>query len=194
MAKKKQQEAPQSVYSDPTAAQQAEKRERHTISVLVDNEFGVLARVIGLFSSRGYNIQSLTVSEVDHEKSISRITIVTRGKPAVIAQIMALLERLVPVYTVYDLTVAGPHIEREVALVKVVGEGKARAEALAIGDRYGARTVDSTENSFVFELSDRPEELEEFIALLRPLGLVEICRTGVTAISRGNEGIKYPSE
>jgi acetolactate synthase-1/3 small subunit len=163
--------------------------ERRTLSVIVDNEFGVLARVIGLFSGRGYNIESLTVSEVDQEKNISRITIVTSGVPTIIDQIKALLERLIPVYTVHDLTIESPHIEREVALVKVVGEGNARTEALATADRFGARVVDSTEDSFIFELSDIPEKLDKFIRLLGPMGVVEVVRTGVTAIARGAEGI-----
>ena len=174
-----------SVYEDQTEAQAAEKPERRTLSVLVDNEFGVLARVVGLFSGRGYNIDSLTVSEVEHQSHLSRITIVTTGKPAVIDQIKSLLLRLIPVHEVRDLTIESPHIEREVVLAKVACEGKARAKAQSTADRFGARTIDSTEKSFVFELSDMPGKIDKFIGLLVPLGLVEVCRTGVTAISRG---------
>lgn len=165
--------------------------DKHTIAVLVDNEFGVLARVIGLFSSRGYNIDSLTVSEVDKEKGLSRITIVTRGTPATITQIMALLNRLVPVHEVRDLMVESPHIEREVALVKVLAKGKLRPDAQKLADRFGARTIDSTPESFIFELSDTPEKLDKFIRLMTPMGVREVCRTGVTAIARGLKGIEY---
>lgn len=166
------------------------KTERRALSVIVDNEFGVLARVIGLFSGRGYNIDSLTVSAVDEAKTISRITIVTRGAPRVVEHIKALLEKLVPVHTVRDLTVESPHIEREVGLLKVKGKGKKRTDALALADRFGARVVDSTEESFIFELSDTPPKLDKFTAMMTPLGLIEVCRTGVTAIARGNEGIE----
>ncbi len=163
--------------------------ERHTIAILVDDEAGVLARVIGLFASRGYNIDSLTVSAVDEKKNISRITIVTQGAPVIIEHIMALLERLIPVHQVRDLTTEGPHIEREVALLKVVCEGQKRIAAMKIADDFGARIVDSTENSFIFELSDTTANLDTFTNQLKPVGLVEICRTGVAAMSRGNEGI-----
>jgi len=167
------------------------KPERHTIAILVDNEFGVLARVIELFSARGYNIESLTVSEVDHQKSVSRITVITQGTPDVINQIMALLDRIVPVYEVRDLTVESPHIEREVGLIKIVAlERKKRAEAQKLADRFGARTIDSTRRSFIFELSDTPEKIDKFIRLMRPLGIKEICRTGATAIARGDKGLK----
>lgn len=162
--------------------------ERRTISVLVDNESGVLGRVIGLFSSRGYNIESLTVNEVDHKRMLSRITIVTTGTNEVIQQIEALLQRIVPVYTTYDLTVSGPHIEREVGLIKVINvDAEARAKVQALADRFGARTIDSTPESFIFELSDMPEKIDKFIALMQPYGVKEICRTGVTAIARGAE-------
>lgn len=161
-------------------------QERRTISVLVDNESGVLGRVINLFSGRGYNIESLTVSEVDHEKNLSRITIVTKGTDAIITQIEALLNKLIPVYKTFDLTISGPHIEREVALVKVVNEElEPRAKAQQLADRFGARTIDSTPSSFIFELSDMPEKVDKFIRLMQPNGVKEICRTGVTAIARG---------
>jgi acetolactate synthase-1/3 small subunit len=163
--------------------------ERHTMSVLVDNEAGVLARVIGLFSGRGYNIESLTVAEVDAEKALSRITIVTSGTPMIIEQIKAQLDRLVPVHTISDLTVEGPAVERELALVKVRGTGNRRVEALRIADIFRARAIDSTENSFIFEISGSGEKLDAFIKLMRPLGLVEISRTGVAAIARGAKGI-----
>ncbi|MCB2081935.1 MAG: acetolactate synthase small subunit [Hyphomicrobiales bacterium] len=168
---------------------EAHATERRTIALLVDNEFGVLARVIGLFAGRGYNIDSLTVSTVDEDKNLSRITIVTRGTPAVVEHIKALLAKLVPVHVVRDLTVASPHIEREVGLLKVKGTGKQRTGALALADRFGARVVDSTEESFVFELSDMPEKLDKFIHMMTPFGLIEVCRTGITAMARGSEGI-----
>lgn len=167
-----------------------ERSEKHTIAVLVDNESGVLARVIGLFSARGYNIESLTVSEVDHAGGLSRITIITYGTESIVEQIMAQLDRMVPIYEVHDLTVSSPHIEREVALIKVVNnDEEARSKAQQLADRFGARTIDSTAESFVFELSDIPEKLEKFIGLLRPLGVKEISRTGVAAIARGVEGM-----
>jgi acetolactate synthase-1/3 small subunit len=159
--------------------------ERHIISVLVDNEFGVLARVIGLFSGRGYNIESLTVAEVYHRRGLSRITIVTSGSRKVIDQIKTLLERLIPVHEVVDLTEAGAHIERELMLIKVICSGEKRVESLRIAEIFRANVVDSTTESFVFELTGRPDKLDAFIDLMRPLGLTEVCRTGVTAIARG---------
>jgi len=161
----------------------------HTISVLVDNEPGVLARVIGLFSGRGYNIESLTVAEVDIEKSLSRITIVTSGTEMIIEQIKAQLGRLVPVHRVSDLTLDGPHVERELALVKVVATGDKRVESLRIADIFRARAVDSTNESFVFEIVGDTGKLNAFIDLMRPLGLADISRTGVAAIARGTEGL-----
>jgi len=163
--------------------------ERHTISVLVDNEPGVLARVIGLFSGRGYNIESLTVAEVEHRNALSRITIVTTGTPMVIEQIKAQLDRLVPVHKVTDLTDDGPHIERELALVKVCGTGDKRVESLRIADIFRARVVDSTIESFVFELTGSANKLDAFINLMGPLGFVEVSRTGVVAIARGAEAL-----
>ena len=163
--------------------------ERHTISVLVDNEAGVLARVIGLFSGRGYNIESLTVAEVDRRENLSRITIVTSGTPMIIEQIKAQLDRLVPVHKIADLTVEGPSVERELALVKVRGTGNKRVEALRIAGIFRARAIDSTNNSFIFEVSGSTEKLDAFIRLMQPLGLVEISRTGVVAIARGAKGI-----
>ncbi len=157
----------------------------HTIAVLVDNEAGVLARVIGLFSGRGYNIESLTVAEVDTEEKLSRITLVTSGTPMVIEQIKAQLERLVPVHKVSDLTVDGPSVERELALIKVRGSGEKRVESLRIADIFRARVVDSTADSFVFEMTGSTEKLDAFIELMKPLGLVDVSRTGVVAISRG---------
>ena len=162
---------------------------RHTLAVLVDNEFGVLARVIGLFSGRGYNIESLTVAEVEHDKQRSRITIVTSGTEMVIEQIKKLLEKMVPVYKVHDLTVEGAHVERELALAKVVADGNDRIESLRIADIFRARVVDSTSTSFVFEITGASEKIDAFIGLMQPLGLIEVCRTGVAAMSRGKEGI-----
>ncbi|OIR06266.1 acetolactate synthase isozyme 3 small subunit [mine drainage metagenome] len=158
---------------------------RHTIAILVDNEAGVLARVIGLFSGRGYNIESLTVAEVDPREQLSRITIVTSGTPMVIEQIKAQLRRLVPVHKVSDLTVEGPSVSRELALVKVAGTGERRVESLRIADIFRARVVDSTNESFVFEIVGATEKLDAFIKLMEPLGLVDVSRTGVAAIARG---------
>ena len=160
--------------------------ERHIISVLVDNEPGVLARVIGLFSGRGYNIESLTVAEVEWKLSLSRISIVTSGTPMVIEQIKSQLGRLVPIHSVRDLTEMGAAIERELALVKIINEGKNRIEALRIADTFRARTLDSTLDSFVFEVTGNSSKVGAFIDLMQSLGKVEIARTGVSAISRGN--------
>jgi len=159
--------------------------ERHTIAVLVDNEPGVLARVIGLFSGRGYNIESLTVAEVDRANGLSRITIVTTGTPMIIEQIKAQLSRLVPVHKIRDLTDEGPFVEREMALIKVASKGDSRIESLRLADIFRARVVDSTTESFVFEMTGSSEKLNAFITLMEPLGLVEISRTGAVAISRG---------
>ena len=159
--------------------------ERHTLAVIVENEPGVLARVIGLFAGRGYNIESLTVAEVDHEGHRSRITIVTTGTPQVIEQIKAQLGRIVPVHEVHDLTVEGPSVERELALFKVAGKGDARIEAVRLADIFRANVVDSTLESFVFEVTGTSEKIDAFAELMRPLGLVEVVRTGVAALSRG---------
>ena len=173
-------------YPAATVSQQVET---HTLSVLVDNEPGVLARVIGLFSGRGYNIDSLTVSETEHERHLSRITIVTGGTPMVIEQIKNQLDRLVPVHRVIDMTVAGPHLERELAMVKVRGKGEHRMEALRLADAFRARVIDASTESFVFEITGASDKIESFIALMLPLGLVEVSRTGVVAIARGPEGM-----
>jgi len=167
----------------------ADTIERHTIAVLVDNEAGVLARVIGLFSGRGYNIDSLTVAEVDAAKKVSRITVVTTGTPMIIEQIKAQLGRLVPVHKVHDLTEDGAHVERELALLKVAGKGEKRVESLRIADIYRARAIDSTADSFVFEISGSTEKINAFIEIMKPLGLVDVSRTGVVAIARGKAGL-----
>ncbi|NDW52364.1 acetolactate synthase small subunit [Aliiroseovarius sp. PrR006] len=159
--------------------------ESHTLACVVDNEAGVLARVIGLFAGRGYNIESLTVAEVDHEGHLSRITIVTTGTPAVIEQIKAQLGRIVPVHEVHDLTVEGPAVERELALLKVEGAGDKRVEALRLADIFRANVVDSTLDSFVFEITGTTEKIDAFAELMRPLGLSEVARTGVAALPRG---------
>ena len=161
----------------------------HTIAVLVDNEPGVLARVIGLFSGRGYNIESLTVAEISHEEGFSRITIVTSGTPMIIEQIKAQLGRLVPVHNVSDLTLDGPSVERELALVKVGGSGEKRVESLRIADIFRARVLDSTNESFVFEIVGDTGKLNAFIELMRPLGLADVSRTGVVAIARGVDAL-----
>ena len=162
-----------------------EEINRHTIAVLVDNEAGVLARVIGLFSGRGYNIESLTVAEVDSVQNLSRITIVTSGTRMIIEQIKNQLRRLVPLHKVNDLTIEGPHVARELALVKVAGGGEKRVEALRIADVFRARAVDTTNESFVFEVSGTTDKVDAFIKLMEALGLVEVSRTGVVAIARG---------
>jgi acetolactate synthase-1/3 small subunit len=164
-----------------------EVTERHTLSVTVDNESGILARIAGLFSARGYNIDSLTVADVTEDEKISRITIVTTGTPAVIEQVVAQLDRMVPVHRVTDLTARGPHVERELALVKVVGTGDHRIEALRLAEVYRARVVDSTISSFIFEVTGGTEKIDKFLELMREVGLVEVARTGVAAIVRGRE-------
>jgi acetolactate synthase-1/3 small subunit len=161
--------------------------ERHTIAVLVDNEAGVLARVIGLFSGRGYNIESLTVAEVSEEKSLSRITVVTSGTIQIVEQIKAQLRRLVPVHKVSDLTEEGEHVGRELALVKVRGSGDKRVESLRIADIFRAGVVDSTARSFVFEITGSTEKINAFVRLMEPLGLIDISRTGIVAIARGEK-------
>jgi len=164
--------------------------ETHMLAVIVDNEPGVLARVIGLFSGRGYNIESLTVSETQHEAHVSRITIVTTGTPNVIEQIKHQLERMVPVHSVEDLTVAGNSIARELAMVKVAGKGEKRVEALRLAEAFRARVIDAATDSFIFEITGRSDKVEQFISLMIPLGLVEVARTGVAGIGRGAEGMK----
>jgi acetolactate synthase-1/3 small subunit len=160
-----------------------------TISVLVENEAGVLARVVGLFSGRGYNIDSLTVAAVEDARNRSRINIVTSGTAMVIEQIKAQLDRLVPVHRVADLTQQGPHLAREMALIKVVGTGNDRAEALRLADAFRARVVDATVESFVFEMTGSSDKLDAFVELMRPLGLAEVSRTGVAALARGTRTI-----
>jgi acetolactate synthase-1/3 small subunit len=162
-----------------------DQTETHTLTVLVDNEAGVLARVIGLFSGRGYNIDSLTVAEVNHEDGLSRITIVTSGTPKIIEQIKAQLGQIVPVHEVHDLTVEGHSVERELSLLKVSGSGEKRVEALRLADIFRASVVDSTLTSFVFQITGTPEKIDAFAELMEPLGLNEIARTGIAAISRG---------
>ena len=180
--------APATTSHYPTAPT-AQRNETHTLSVLVDNEPGVLARVIGLFSGRGYNIESLTVSETEHQAHLSLITIVTTGTPMVIEQIKAQLDRLVPVHRVVDMTTTGRAIERELAMIKVKGKGDNRVEALRLADAFRARVIDATTESFVFEITGKSEKIEQFIELMLPLGLVEVARTGIAAIVRGPEGM-----
>ena len=180
---------PSSSASHYPAAPVKERSERHALSVLVDNEAGVLARVVGLFSGRGYNIDSLTVSETEHQKHVSRITIATTGTPMVIEQIKHQLERLVQVRRVHDLTVEGPSIERELAMVKVAGRGEPRVESLRLAEAFRARVIDATTESFVFEITGNTAKIDQFVELMRPLGLVEVSRTGVAAITRGPEGM-----
>jgi acetolactate synthase-1/3 small subunit len=164
-----------------------QESERHVLTITVDNEAGILAKIAGLFTARGYNIDSLTVADITENHSVSRITIVTHGPPAVIDQIRAQLERLVPVHKVADLTEVGPHVERELALIKVAGRGEHRVEALRLADVFRAKVVDTTTSSFVFELTGTPDKIDSFIALMRELGLVEVGRTGIVGMMRGAE-------
>jgi acetolactate synthase-1/3 small subunit len=164
-----------------------EETESHTISILVDNEAGALARVIGLFSGRGYNIESLSVAEIDQDKHKSRITIVTNGSMMTINKIKSQLERLVPVHSVNDLTSEGPSIEREMALIKVVCSKNDREEVIRLSEVYRAKTVDTTKDSFIFELTGNIEKINSFVDLLRPLGLEDISRTGLAAVTRGSK-------
>jgi acetolactate synthase-1/3 small subunit len=164
-----------------------EASQRHTLAIMVDNEPGILARIAGLFTARGYNIESLTVSDVTADKAVSRITIVTTASDHVMEQVLAQLDRLIPVHSVTDLTALGPHVERELALVKVKGTGDHRIEALRLADVYRARVVDATTSSFVFEVTGGPEKIDTFITLMREVGLIEVARTGIVAIARGKE-------
>jgi acetolactate synthase-1/3 small subunit len=175
-----------SPYTSPTLRS---KVESHTLSVLVDNEPGVLARVVGLFSGRGYNIESLTVAEVAHAEHLSRITIVTSGTPEIIEQISHQLERIVPIHKVTDLSLTGKYIERELAMIKVRGRGENRNEALRLAEAFRAKVIDATIESFIFELTGASKKIDDFIELMRPIGLVEVSRTGVAAITRGPEGM-----
>ena len=170
-------------------APKAQPVARHTLAVIVDNEPGVLARIAGLFSGRGYNIESLTVSETEHEKHLSRITVVTSGTSNVIDQIKAHLDRLVPVHRVVDLTLQGEALERELCLLKVVGKGDHRVEAMRLASAFGARTLDASLTSFVFELTGTTEEIERFIKLMTVVGLTEVSRTGIAAMSRGPDAM-----
>ncbi len=170
-----------------------EKREdlvRHTLSILVDNEPGVLSRIAGLFSGRGYNIESLTVSETEHEKHLSRFTIVTKGTPMVLEQIKNQLERMVPVHRVMDLTVEGEPLERELALIKVAGKGEKRIEALRLAEIFRASVIDASIEHFVFELTGRTAKIDQFVAIMKELGLIEVSRTGIAAIARGAQGMQ----
>ena len=167
----------------------AQSSERHVLNVTVDNEPGILAKITGMFTARGYNIDSLTVADISEDHAISRITIVTNGPPPVINQIHAQLERLVPVHTVTDLTEEGPYVERELAMVKVAGQGEARVEALRIAELFRVNVVDTTTQSFVFEITGAPDKIDSFIALMRELGLVEVGRSGVVGMMRGPKSV-----
>jgi acetolactate synthase-1/3 small subunit len=172
---------------EKAAVKASEAISSHTISVLVDNEPGILARVVGLFSGRGYNIESLTVAQTDARQNLSRITIVTAGTPMIVEQIKAQLDRLVPVHKVHDLTLEGPHIERELALVKVKGTGEKRVEALRLADVFRAKVIDAKTDSFVFEVTGTSDKVKTFIGLMESLGLVDVGRTGTVAMTRGSE-------
>lgn len=164
-----------------------EASERHVLTITVDNEAGILAKIAGLFTARGYNIDSLTVADITENHNVSRITIVTHGPPAQIDQIHAQLERLVPVHKVVDLTEAGPYVERELALIKVAGTGDIRVEALRVAEVFRAKVVDTSTRSFVFELTGTPDKIDSFVAIMRELGIVEVGRTGVVGMIRGPE-------
>ncbi|MDX3908813.1 MAG: acetolactate synthase small subunit [Sphingobium sp.] len=166
-----------------------EPSERHVLSLTVANEAGILARIAGMFTARGYNIESLTVADITQDHSISRITVVTNGPPRIIDQIMAQLDRLVPVHRVVDLTEAGPYVERELALVKVAGTGDHRIEALRLAEVFRAKVVDTTIESFIFEITGTTEKIDTFAGLMRQIGLVEIGRTGVVGLIRGKDAI-----
>jgi acetolactate synthase-1/3 small subunit len=176
----------QSHYPDPGKLQEIVSR---TLSVLVDNEPGVLARVIGLFSGRGYNIDSLTVTETEHEKHLSRITVITRGTPDVIEQIKHQLDRMVPVHRVIDLTLESEPLERELALIKVAGKGEKRIEALRLAEIFGAKVIDASTEHFVFEITGPTVEIERIIRIMTELGIVEVSRTGIAAMARGSKGM-----
>jgi acetolactate synthase-1/3 small subunit len=163
--------------------------ERHVLAITVANEAGVLAKITGLFTARGYNIESLTVADITSDHALSRITIVTNGPPPVIDQIIAQLDRLVPVHKVIDLADQGPHVEREIALVKVAGTGEKRDESLRLANVFRAKVVDTTLESFIFEITGNSDKVDRFIALMRECGLVEVGRTGVVAIARGPEAL-----
>lgn len=168
---------------------QQDKAERHVLAITVSNEAGVLAKITGLFTARGYNIESLTVADITVDHAISRITIVTNASPAMIDQIIAQLDRLVPVHKVVDLADSGPHVEREIALVKVAGTGEKRIEALRLADVFRAKVVDTTLESFIFEITGNSDKVDRFISLMRECGLVEVGRTGVVAIARGEKAL-----
>ena len=158
--------------------------------MIVDNEPGVLARIAGLFSGRGYNIESLTVSETEHEAHVSRITIVTTGTNAILEQIKAQLERLVPVHRVVDLTRPGRGDRARARAGEGGGPGRAAASRRCGWPPPSAPgRVDATLTSFVFELTGTTEEVERFIRLMAAVGLVEVSRTGIAAMSRGAEGM-----
>lgn len=176
----------QSHYPDPANKEEIVSR---TLSILVDNEPGVLSRIAGLFSGRGYNVDSLTVTETEHASHVSRFTIVTKGTPAVIEQIKHQLERMVPVHRVTDLTIAGEPLERELALVKVSGRGEKRIEALRLAEIFRAAVIDASTEHFVFEITGRTSKIEQFIQIMTGLGLVEVSRTGIAAMARGPEGL-----
>jgi acetolactate synthase-1/3 small subunit len=182
-------QAPAALSPYSSSAGKAARQETHVLSVLVDNEPGVLARVVGLFSGRGYNIESLTVAEVAHAQGLSRITVVTSGAPETIEQISHQLERIVPIHRVTDLSLADGFVQRELAMIKVRGKGENRTEAMRLAEAFRARVIDATVESFIFELTGAPKKIDDFVELMRPIGLVEVSRTGVAAITRGPLGM-----
>lgn len=177
---------PASVYD---LSHETEVENLATFAILVDNEPGVLHRLVGLFAARGYNIESLTVAETDRRAHTSRVTIVTRGAPAVLAQIEAQLQKMVATRHVQDVTRDPNGIERELALVKVKSTGADRVEALRVADIFRAKVIDTTHESFVFELTGASNKIDKFIDLMRPLGLVELSRTGVLSLTRGADAM-----
>ena len=166
-----------------------DKINTHTLSVIVDNKFGVLGRVVGMFTSRGYNIDSLTGADGDENRNLSRITVMVTGTEMVIEQIKAQLERIVPVRVVVDLNEKGEFVNRELILVKVKAKGERRVESLRVADIFRARVIDSSGQSFIFELTGSSDKLNAFINLMKPLGLVEVSRTGAVAILRGAKAL-----
>ena len=176
---------PKSAYSVST---KKEKTDTHIFVVWVDNEAGVLARDVGLFSGRGYNIESLAVAEVDKKKHVSRITIVTKGTPEVIKQIKLQLGKLVPVHKVADFSRNDPKILfKELALLKVAGTSKKLDKAKKLCKKYNCVILDKTKKSFVIQVTALRREIDKLIVTLKPLGLISVSRTGAVAMTKGKE-------
>lgn len=160
---------------------------RHIISILIENESGALSRVAGLFSARGYNIESLTVAPTE-DASLSRMTLVTRGSDDVIEQITKQLNKLVDVVKLIDLAEV-PHIERELMMVKVKTDENSRAELTRIAEIFRGRIIDVTPTTYVIELTGPSDKLDAFINAVDPDSIIEVVRSGPTGISRGEKGL-----